>query len=420
MEQAPMNVINLAKIVGKGYKKFWNFKGRYRACKGGRGSKKSCTESLWLIYNIMKYPLANAVVVRRYFNTHRDSTFAQLKWAINRLGVGKYWKCTINPLEIVYLPTGQKILFRGFDDPQSITSITVEVGHLCWVWMEEAFQIQNEEEFNKLDLSIRGKVPEGYFKQITFTFNPWSENWWGKKRFFDVVDEDILAITTNYLCNEFLDEEDIRVFEKMKEDNPRRYSIEGLGEWGIAEGLIFNNFVVEDFDISYVLQKTDRYDRPIYTKLFGLDWGYTAPTAFCACLADEKNKTIYIYDEIYKRGLLNKDIANILKFKGYDKELIRADNAEPKSLEELRSLGIQRLRPSKKGNDSIRAGILKLQAYKIIIHPTCNNTIIEFNNYVWDKDKDGKLLDQPINDYNHIMDAFRYACENLGGNNFSW
>ena len=117
---------------------------------------------------------------------------------------------------------------------------------------------------------------------------------------------------------------------------------------------------------------------------------------------------------------INKDIANLLKFTGYDSELIRADNAEPKSLEELRSLGIQRLRPSRKGNDSIRAGILKLQAYKIIIYPTCNNTIIEFNNYVWDKDKDGKLLDQPINDYNHIMDAFRYACENLGGDNFSW
>lgn len=127
--------INLADIVGQGYKDFWNFKGRYRVCKGGRGSKKSCTISLWLIYNIIKYPLANAVVIRRYFNTHRDSTFAQLKWAINRLGVKHLFKCTINPLEIVYLPTGQKILFRGFDDPQSITSITVEVGHLCWVWI---------------------------------------------------------------------------------------------------------------------------------------------------------------------------------------------------------------------------------------------------------------------------------------------
>ena len=165
-------VLNLPDVVGKGYATFWNFKGRYRVVKGGRGSKKSCTAALWYIYMMMKMPLANTVVVRRYFNTHRDSTYAQLKWAINRLGVQGAWKCTINPMEITYLPTGQKILFRGFDDPQSITSITVEHGHLCWVWIEEAFQITNEAEFNKLDLSIRGKLPDGYFKQITFTFNP--------------------------------------------------------------------------------------------------------------------------------------------------------------------------------------------------------------------------------------------------------
>lgn len=128
--------INLAEQVGRGYGQFWRCKKRYRIIKGGRGSKKSCTEALWLIYMIMKMPLANAVVIRRYFNTHRDSTFAQLKWAINKLGVKALWKPTMNPLELTYLPTGQKILFRGFDDPQSITSITVEVGHLCWVWIK--------------------------------------------------------------------------------------------------------------------------------------------------------------------------------------------------------------------------------------------------------------------------------------------
>lgn len=180
---------------------------------------------------MMKYPLANAVVVRRYFNTHRDSTYAQLKWAINRLGVRDLWKATINPMEIIYKPTGQKIMFRGFDDAQSITSITVDIGYLCWAWIEEAFQITDESEFNKFDMSIRGELPPGYFKQITFTFNPWSENTWLKKRFFDKADTDknIFAITTNYLCNEFLGQDDIEIFEDMKQNNPRRYSIEGLG-----------------------------------------------------------------------------------------------------------------------------------------------------------------------------------------------
>lgn len=166
------NTISLPDIIGKGYGKFWKFKGRYRVVKGGRGSKKSCTTALWLIYNIMKMPLANALVVRKFYNTHRDSTFAQLKWAINRLGVTHLWKTTMNPLEMIYMPTGQKILFRGFDDPQSITSITVEKGYLCWCWIEEAFQITDESEFNKLDMSIRGELPPGYFKQITLTFNP--------------------------------------------------------------------------------------------------------------------------------------------------------------------------------------------------------------------------------------------------------
>ena len=267
------------KRQGKGYGKFWKFKGRYRVVKGGRGSKKSCTTALWLIYNIMKYPLANALVVRKFYNTHRDSTFAQLKWAINRLGVTHLWKTTMNPLEMVYIPTGQKILFRGFDDPQSITSITVEKGYLCWCWIEEAFQITDESEFNKLDMSIRGELPPGYFKQITLTFNPWSENIWIKKRFFDAEpDDDIFVDTTNYLCNEFLGEDDIRVFNKMKDKQPRRYSIEGLGNWGIAEGLIFNNWRVENFSENDILAIEDRHGVPEYQKLFGLDWGFTAPT----------------------------------------------------------------------------------------------------------------------------------------------
>ena len=416
-----VNKINLAQTVGQGYKEFWNYKGRYKICKGGRGSKKSCTQSLWVIYNMMKYPLSNTLVIRRYFNTHRDSTFAQLKWAINKLGVKHLWKMTMNPLEMTYLPTGQKILFRGFDDPQSITSITVEVGYLCFVWIEEAFQITDENEFNKLDLSIRGKVPPGYFKQITMTFNPWSENWWGKKRFFDAVDDtDIKCFTTNYMCNEFLDEEDIKVFEKMKKEQPRRYKIEGMGEWGIAEGLIFENWEEQEFDIQEILTMPDRYGRPVYKQLYGLDWGYTAPTGFIACAANEQKRLIYIFDEFYGYKTTNQELVDMLKNRGYDKKLIIADNAEPKSIEEVRRLGINRIRPAKKGNDSVRAGIQKLQDYHIIVHPRCTNALIELNNYVWDTNSDGKIINDPIDDYNHLLDPLRYCTEKLEQDNFSF
>jgi len=418
--------VDLAQIVGKGYGKFWRFKGRYRVVKGGRGSKKSCTMALWLIYNIMKYPLANAVVVRRYFNTHRDSTFAQLKWAINRLSVKHLWKATINPLELIYIPTGQKILFRGFDDPQSITSITVETGYLCWVWIEEAFQITNEEEFNKLDLSIRGAVPEGYFKQITFTFNPWSENIWLKKRFFDVYErgedrKNILCLTTNYLCNEFLDAEDLRVFEDMKIKNPRRYRIEGLGEWGIAEGLVYTNWKEYEFDIQALRNMTDRQGRPYYRELFGLDWGFSNdPTAFAALMVNEKDHQIFIFDEMYKYKMTNKMIADEIIRMGYGNELIKADSSEPKSIEEVRGFGLRRIRPAKKGPDSVRAGIQKLQDYEIFVHPRCVNALVEFNNYIWSKDKDGKVLNEPIDEYNHFMDAMRYASEDIGQRTFSF
>jgi phage terminase large subunit len=429
-------VINksLPELIGKGYKTFWEFKSRYRVVKGGRGSKKSCTSSFWFPYMMMKYwelyRLKPCVlVIRKYFVTHRDSTFAQIKWAINRLGVSHLWKANKSPLELTYIPSGQKIMFRGLDDPQSITSITVEDGHLCWVWWEEAFQITNESDFDKVDLSIRGEMPEPLFKQHTFTFNPWSEKIWLKKRFFDQVgsnglssDGDILAITKNFDCNEFLGPDDRKIFEDMKKKNPRRYSIEGLGEWGIAEGLVFENWQELDFDAEYMKRQLDRNDSPKYRQLHGLDFGYTNdPTAFIALLADEKEKVIFIYDEIYKTQMKNKDIYTSLKYKGFETARIVGDSADPKTIDELKDLGLRRIVGAKKGKGSIKAGIQKLQDYKIYVHPSCTNCIVEFNNYVWATDKNtNKPSTDPIDEYNHLMDALRYATEDLGTSNFSW
>ncbi len=397
--------INIAKKIGKGYATFWRFKGRYRVVKGSRGSKKSTTISQDYIYKIMKYPLANLLVIRRVFNTHKDSTWVQLKWACNNLGVSHLWKFSKSPLEATYIPTGQKILFRGLDDPMSITSITVEHGFLCWAWFEEAFQIMNEDDFNKVDMSIRGEVPLGYYKQITLSFNPWSEKHWLKKRFFDVEDEEILAITTTYKCNEWLGDDDRKLFEKMKNNNPRRYNIEGLGNWGIAEGLVYDNFVVEEFDYKEISKRND------VESAFGLDFGYTNdPTAFICILIDNAAKEIYVFDEHYQKAMSNNDITNMIKYKGYTKETIIADSAEPKSIDDIKKLGIRRIRAAAKGPDSIRNGIQSIQEYKIIIHPKCENFEVEINNYVWDT-KNGSIINKPIDDYNHLMDALRYAME---------
>lgn len=397
--------INIAQKIGKGYKTFWNYKGRYIACKGGRGSKKSTTQAQKVIYKMMQYPLANTLVIRKVFNTHKDSTWTQLKWATHNLGVSHLWHFSKSPLEATYIPTGQKILFRGLDDPMSITSITVEHGFLCWCWFEEAFQIMNEDDFNKVDMSIRGELPPGYYKQITLTFNPWSEKHWMKKRFFDVKDDDTLSLTTNYLCNEFLGEDDRLLFEKMKKNNPRRYSIEGMGNWGIAEGLVYDNFEELEFDYNEISKKEG------YKAYFGLDFGYTNdPTAFIACLVNEDEKIMYIFDEHYQKAMTNTDIVNMIKYKGYAKETIIADSAEPKSIDDIKKQGIRRIKAALKGKDSILNGIQNIQDYKIYVHPKCENTIIELSNYVWDN-KDGVVLNKPIDDYNHLMDALRYAME---------
>ena len=408
--------VRLPDLVGKGYKDFWNFKGRYRVCKGSRGSKKSRTTALFFIYSMMKYPGANLLVVRKVYRTLKDSCFTDLKWAINRLGVQDYWSVKESPLEIIYIPTGQKILFRGLDDPLKVTSITVETGNLCWAWIEEAYEINKEQDFNMLDESIRGKIEEPLYKQITLTFNPWNERHWIKKRFFDVEDENIMAKTTNYMCNEWLDESDKKLFEDMKKNNPRRYQVAGLGNWGIVEGLVYENWEEKEFDVNEISKRKG------VKSAFGLDFGYANdPSAFFCGLIDVANKEIYVFDEIYKKAMKNRQIAEEIIRKGYGKEKIVADSQEPKSIDELYDLGLKGIRKSRKGRDSVNNGVQYIQDYRIIIHPRCVNFITEISNYMWDKDKFDNPVNKPVDDFNHLMDAMRYALESYSkGPTFSF
>ena len=407
--------VSLPQIVGKGYGTFWRCRKRYLNCKGSRGSKKSTTSALRIIYNMMKYPLANTLVVRRFFNTHKDSTYAQLKWATKRLGVEDRWKFSKTPLEAVYIPTGQKILFRGFDNPDSITSITVDNGYLCWVWIEEAYQVEDEQAFNKLDMSIRGMFPSdsGLWKQIMMTYNPWNAKSWLKKRFWDKPDEDVENFTTTYKCNEWLDAADIKQFETMKKNNPTRYRVEGLGEWGISEGLIYA-YKVQDFDPVDLAGALDTYGVHKYTPYHGLDFGWEHPTALISCLVNKKDKKLYIYDEHYQRMMKNEAIFAMIKNKGLLGSTIRADSARPEIIQSLRDMGCYNLKKAKKGPDSVQAGIRKLQDYEIIVHPKCVNTIMELDMYCWERDADGKPTDKPVKEYDHLMDALRYATEPLG------
>lgn len=409
----------LPDVIGKGYKRFWNFRGRYRVVKGSRASKKSKTTALWYIYHLMKYPEANLLVVRKTFRTLKDSCFTDLKWAVHRWGVDHLWNFTLSPLEATYIPTGQKIYFRGLDDPLKVTSIAVDKGCLCWMWLEEAYEIMSESDFDILDESIRGSTPEGLFKQITITLNPWNEHHWIKKRFFDSYDPDILALTTNYLCNEWLDKSDLAVFERMKTNNPRRYQVAGLGNWGIVEGLIYENWKEEAYTLITRKEAQEGRKGVIRDNLktvCGLDFGYTNdPTAFVIALLDRDNSRLYIYDEFYEKGLSNKAIAERIKELGYRKERITADSAEPKSIDELKTYGLN-VKGAVKGKDSIVHGIQWIQDLEIIVHPRCVNFLTEISNYTWDTDRFGKKLNVPIDDFNHLMDALRYAVERYSMN----
>ena len=397
--------VHLPDVIGKGYGSFWRFKGRYRAVKGSRRSKKSKTMALWVIYHMMKHPQANTLVVRKTYRTLKDSCFTELKWAIKRFGVQHLWSVKESPLEMTYTPTGQKIYFRGLDDPLKVTSIAVEIGVLCWMWIEEAYEITSEDDFDTLVESMLGDCPEDLWKQVTLTFNPWSDRTWIKKRFFDVEDPDILALTTNYLCNEWLSDADRKEFDRMRQNNPRRYNVAGLGNWGVVDGLVYERWTEQAFIVQDLPKDAQ--------SAFGLDFGYTNdPTAmFCGFLSLSERR-LYVWDELYKKGLSNKAIYEEIERMGYGKENITGDSAEPKSIDELKGYGL-RIRGAGKGKKgfSVNEGIQWIQDLEIVIHPRCVNFLLEISLYSWKKDKFGNAMNEPDDDNNHLMDAMRYALE---------
>ncbi|MGK8461187.1 PBSX family phage terminase large subunit [Staphylococcus epidermidis] len=400
--------VQLDKIVGGGYNQFFNNKNFYRVVKGSRGSKKSKTTAINFIYRIMEYNWANLLVVRRFSNTNKQSTYTDLRWATNRLGVKHLFKFNDSLPEITYKPTGQKILFRGLDDPLKITSITVENGILCWAWFEEAYQIETFDKFSTVVESIRGSIDDSeFFKQITVTFNPWSERHWLKPTFFDEDTKlnNTFSYTTTYRVNEWLDEVDIARYEDLYRTNPRRARIVCDGDWGVAEGLVFDNFEVKEFD--WVKKLKDKQ-----VVAHGSDFGFTQdPTTLVSTIVDTQNKELWIYDEYYQRGMLTDEIYQMYIDKGLKNAEIVADSAEKRLITEIKRKGISNIKPSVKGQGSIMQGVQFIQGFKIYVHPSCEHTIEELNTYTFDQDKDGNWLNKPIDENNHILDALRYSLE---------
>ena len=302
----------------------------------------------------------------------------------------------------IYLPNESKIIFKGIDDPEKLKSIS----GIDDIMIEEATEITLD-DFTQLNLRLRSKAEN---QQITLCFNPVSKtNWCYKHWFENGTPEDTVIVHTTWYDNKFLPQSYIDSLEQMKKTNPIYYKIYALGEFATLSKLVYNNWRKEDFNWKEVHSKGNTQ------ALFGLDFGYiNDPTAFVACLVDTTNKNLYVFDEHYEKGLLNDEIARVITTKGYHKEIITADSAEQKSIEEIRKSGIRRIKPARKGKDSVLNGIQYLNQYNIIVHPKCVNTLQELENYCWDKDKQtNEYVNKPVDNFNHILDALRYAVEEL-------
>lgn len=372
--------------------------------KGGRGSTKSSFVSLEIILGIMKDPNANAVALRKVKETIKDSVFEQLVWAIEKLKVAEYWDIKHNPMELTYIPTGQKILFRGADKPRKIKSIKVSRGYVKYIWYEEVDEFNGMEEIRIINQSLmRG----GEQFVVFYTYNPPNRvnAWVNEEILIERPDRKVHHSTYLTVPREWLGEQFFIEAEHLKKVNEKAYRHEYLGEVTGTGGEVFTNVTARQID-NEEIKAFDRIRR-------GLDFGYAVdPAAYVVCHFDKTRRRLYIFHEIFQVGLSNRKLAELIKKENKSNKLVVADSAEPKSIAELRGYGIN-IRGAKKGPDSVDYGIKFLQDLEeIIIDPErCPNTLREFVNYELEKDKDGNFKAEFPDKNNHTIDAVRYALE---------
>lgn len=388
------------------FKEFNNTKCRYRLAKGSAGSGKSVDIAMDYILKLsdVKYKGANLLVVRQTEASHKDSTFAELIGAINRMGLQAFWSYTTTPLSLTCKATGNGVIFRGFNDMRArdrVRSITFPQGKLTWIWCEEATELQ-ESDIDILDDRIRGELdnPNLYY-QMTFSFNPVSAQHWIKRKYWDYASDDIYKCHSTYLDNRFIDEAYHKRMLMRKEQDPDGYRIYGLGEWGETGGLILHNYVIED-----VPKEFDRYDDILYSQDFGFNH------ANCILEVGFKDGEIYILRELYVFEKDTDEIIQLSESKGFDKrKIMYCDSAEPDRIKMWQKAGY-RARAVVKGAGSVKAQIDYLKQHKIHIDGSCINTIKEIQQWKWQKDsKSGLYIDEPVNVFDDAMAALRYCIE---------
>ena len=372
---------------------------------GGRGSTKSSFISIEIIMGMMQDPDANAACFRRVGNTLQESVYEQLLWAIDALGVSHLWKPSLSPLRITYLPTGQRIVFRGCDDPNKSKSIKLRRGYFKYIWYEERAEFEGDEDERKINQSLmRG----GDHYVVFYSWNPpKSLNSW--------VNQDVLQVRDDTLCNhstyltvpkEWLGEQFFIEANELKKRKIMAYRHEYLGEAIGTGGKVFDNVILREIKPEEIA---------IFDKIRqGLDFGFAAdPLAFLRMHYNKKQHRLYIYREIYQVNLKNREAVAKIKKINPENKIITADSEEPRSITTFNEMGL-RLIGAKKGPGSVDFGMdyLSNEIDEIIIDPvTCPNAAREFSTYELERDKNGNFKGGYPDKDNHTIDACRYGLE---------
>lgn len=370
---------------------------------GGRGSLKSSCVSLLVPLLIIHNPGTHALVLRKVANTIRDSVYAQYIWAIGELGMAAHWESKVSPMELIYKHTGQKIMFRGADDPMKIKSIKVPFGYIAITHFEEKDQFAGRAEIRTiLQSTMRGGSKFWNFESYN---PPISRDNWAN---IDSLDEreDRLCHKSTYLeaPAEWLGEQFLFEAEHLKETDERAYQHEYLGVPVGTGGNVFDNLELREITDDEI----KRFDRIFQ----GVDFGwYPDPFAFIRLHYDRARETIYFIDEIYENKLTNDASGGMIKKRGYTDAYITCDSAEPKSIADFRALGLP-AKEAAKGPGSVDYGMKALQKRKIVIdRKRTPNAYNEFVNYEYERNKDGDIISGYPDADNHLIDATRYALE---------
>lgn len=362
---------------------------RYLSYLGGAGSGKSVFLTQRTVLRVLREPGHRILVVRKVASTLRNSVYRLFKDVIGDWGLSHLFTFSDSYLNIRCV-NGSEIIFVGLDNAEKLKS----VAGITSIWVEEATEL-SEKDFNQLDLRLRGRAE--HHKEVCLSFNPISETHWLKKRFYDVVRDDVFTLTTTYKDNRFLDDHYVEVLEALKDSDPVYYAVYCLAQWGSTGNLVWNNYKVKDFPL-------DQFDA-LYA---GLDFGFNDPSAFL--VVGVKDSELYIVKEFYQTHLTNRELMDRLT--PYRGLRITADCAEPDRIKEFYQHGFN-ISPCKKYKGSVKHDIDFIRGKKIWVHPSCKHFLAEISGYTYQTDMNGNPTEEPIGVNDHLMAALRYGTQPL-------